>query len=226
MASLSRLTVFAAIMATSILFVFRSRAADKIDSAAVLRGPAAFTDYRAQQPGVFHKITPQDLPKPYATKSAANYPSLVPRPNNAWPQAPAGFKVELFASALNGPRLIRTAPNGDFFVAESFASQVKVLRGITARGEPERMSVFATGLRRPFGIAFYPPGADPQWVYVAKHGLGSPVPLQEWRPERPCTSHHGDRKAACGPRPLDAGFSLLPGRKTDVRFGRLAIQRG
>ncbi len=34
-------------------------------------------------------------------------------------------------------------------------------------GEPQRTSVFATGLQRPFGIAFYPPGADPQWVYVA-----------------------------------------------------------
>jgi glucose/arabinose dehydrogenase len=27
--------------------------------------------------------------------------------------------------------------------------------------------VFASGLRYPFGIAFYPPGADPQWVYIA-----------------------------------------------------------
>jgi glucose/arabinose dehydrogenase len=26
--------------------------------------------------------------------------------------------------------------------------------------------VFATGLTQPFGIAFYPPGPDPQWVYV------------------------------------------------------------
>jgi hypothetical protein len=34
------------------------------------------------------------------------------------------------------------------------------------RGEP-RKEVFAAGLNAPFGISFYPPGADPQWVYVA-----------------------------------------------------------
>ena len=27
--------------------------------------------------------------------------------------------------------------------------------------------MFASGLNRPFGIAFYPLGADPEWVYVA-----------------------------------------------------------
>ena len=26
---------------------------------------------------------------------------------------------------------------------------------------------FASGLDRPFGIAFCPPGSNPQWVYVA-----------------------------------------------------------
>jgi len=29
------------------------------------------------------------------------------------------------------------------------------------------VQVFASGLTQPFGIAFYPPGPDPQWVYVA-----------------------------------------------------------
>ena len=26
--------------------------------------------------------------------------------------------------------------------------------------------VFATGLNRPYGIAFYPAGSTPQWVYI------------------------------------------------------------
>lgn len=63
--------------------------------------------------------------------------------------------------------MIRSAPNGDFFVAESYAGRIKVFRGITARGGPEYISVFATGLRRLFGIAFYPPGEHKQWLYVA-----------------------------------------------------------
>jgi glucose/arabinose dehydrogenase len=28
------------------------------------------------------------------------------------------------------------------------------------------MQVFASGLKEPYGIAFYPPGPDPQWMYV------------------------------------------------------------
>jgi glucose/arabinose dehydrogenase/mono/diheme cytochrome c family protein len=127
---------------------------------------APFTDYRYEKPGVSRKIMLDDLPSPFATPSAGNGPQLVPRPENAWPQVPSGFKVELYASGLNEPRLIRTAPNGDFFVAESRSGEIRVFRGITAEGKPERAEVFATGLKRPFGINFFPPGPDPQWIYV------------------------------------------------------------
>ena len=37
----------------------------------------------------------------------------------------------------------------------------------SARGdEVSRNEIFASGLKLPFGIAFYPNGNDPQWVYV------------------------------------------------------------
>ena len=125
-----------------------------------------FSDYKTETPGQMHKITVADLPQPYATKSVDNGPDMVPRPQNAWPQAPAGFKVELYATGLHNPRLIRRAPNGDIFLAESDPGDIKVLRGIGADGKAEQVEVFATGLRKPFGIAFYPPGNDPQWVYI------------------------------------------------------------
>jgi glucose/arabinose dehydrogenase/cytochrome c5 len=128
--------------------------------------PVPFTDYRFEKPGVTRKITLADLPAPYATASAGNGPDIVARPENAWPQVPAGFKVEQYASNLKEPRLIRTAPNGDFFVAESSSGVIRIFRGITADGKPQQMSVFATGLKHPFGINFYPPGNNPQWVYV------------------------------------------------------------
>ena len=130
------------------------------------RKQVRFSDYSEEAPGVVHKITVADLPQPYATKSVDNGPDLIPRPNDAWPQAPAGFKVDLYATGLYNPRLMRTAPNGDLFLAESDAGDVKVFRGIGQDGKPERTEVFATGLRKPFGINFYPPGANPQWVYV------------------------------------------------------------
>jgi glucose/arabinose dehydrogenase len=127
---------------------------------------APFTDYRFEKPGNIRKITVADLPAPFATPSAPNAPEVVQRPANAWPQAPAGFKVQLYVTGLNNPRLIRTAPNGDFFVAESDAGDIKVFRGITGAGKPTDSQVFVTGLKQPYGIAFYPPGPDPQWIYV------------------------------------------------------------
>jgi glucose/arabinose dehydrogenase/mono/diheme cytochrome c family protein len=125
-----------------------------------------FTDFRYEAPGKIRKISVQELPAPFATTSAGNAPNLVPRPQNAFPKAPAGFKVDLYASELNGPRLIRTAPNGDYFVAESMAGNIKVFRGITGDSKPQQVETFASGLNRPYGIAFYPPGPNPQWVYI------------------------------------------------------------
>jgi glucose/arabinose dehydrogenase/mono/diheme cytochrome c family protein len=129
------------------------------------KGP--FTDYRFEKPGTFRHIKLQDLPAPYATDSATNGPTVVPRPADAWPKAPDGFKVGLYATGLNNPRLMRTAPNGDIFLAETSAGNIKVFRGMTKDGKPEQVYVFATGLNTPFGIAFYPSGPNPQWVYVA-----------------------------------------------------------
>ena len=125
-----------------------------------------FSDYKTETPGAMHKITVADLPQPYATKAVDNGPRMVARPKDAWPKAPTGFKVELYASGLDNPRLIRKAPNGDLFLAESDPGDIKVFRGIGSDGKPQQTEVFAKGLNKPFGIAFYPPGDDPQWVYV------------------------------------------------------------
>ena len=125
-----------------------------------------FTDFRYEKPGTIHKITVKDLPAPYTTKSAENGAELVARPNDVWPVAPAGFKVDLYAAGLENPRLLRTAPNGDVFLAESDPGRIRVFRGITTDGKAEETSIFTTGLKRPYGLAFYPPGPDPQWLYV------------------------------------------------------------
>jgi glucose/arabinose dehydrogenase len=140
--------------------------AGKVDGKSVLTGQAAFADYRSIKPGEFHKITVADLPQPFATKSTANPPRLVAKPENMWPQAPPGFKVELYASGLVEPRQIRTAPNGDFFVADSHAGEIQIFRGRNKDGKPEQVSTFASGMKRPFGVTFYPSGPNPQWVYV------------------------------------------------------------
>jgi glucose/arabinose dehydrogenase len=137
-------------------------------SRQVITGQSAFADWTQQKPGTYRKITPADLPPPFATESVDNGPrELASRPQGAWPQAPAGFKVELYAGGLHFPRLIRTAPNGDLLVAEFRRGEIKILRGVNDKGAAAQTEVFATGLTLPFGMAFYPPGPDPQWLYVA-----------------------------------------------------------
>lgn len=132
----------------------------------VLTGKDAFTDYTQQKPGVRRHLTVADLPAPHPEESVDNGAKMVPRPEGAWPQAPAGFKVTLYAQGFKEPRLIRTAPNGDLFLADSHGDKIMVLRGVGADGKAQQMTTFATGLNLPFGIAFYPSGPHPKWVYV------------------------------------------------------------
>jgi len=132
----------------------------------VLTREAAMGDWTTDAPGVRRKITPADLPPPYATKSAENSARRAPRPDGATPQVPPGFQVTLFASGLQEPRMVRVAPNGDLFVTESESNRIRVLRDADGDGKPEVVSMFAEGLRQPFGMAFHP-ATDPKWLYVA-----------------------------------------------------------
>ena len=132
-----------------------------------LTGSAAFGDWHADRPGLSRLIRSQDLPKLGATPSAANVSRIVPRPSSATPQVPAGFKIELFTEGLSGPRQMRVAPNGDIFVAETSAGRIRVLRATEGSSRSSVNEIYASGLNRPFGIAFFPNGDNPQWVYVA-----------------------------------------------------------
>jgi glucose/arabinose dehydrogenase len=132
-----------------------------------LVGTAAFGDWRADKPGVSRLIGAEDLPKPGATPSAANVSHVVPRPSSTVPQVPVGFRIELFAERLSGPRQMRVAPNGDIFVAETRAGRIRVLRAPDGNPRPSTSEIYANGLSQPFGIAFFPTGDNPQWVYVA-----------------------------------------------------------
>ena len=153
-----------------------------------LNGKDAFGSWQLDKPGTIRLIRPQDLPPPGATRSSANPPRIVSKPADAAPQVPPGFKIALFASGLSGPRIIRVAPNGDVFVAETHAGRIRVLRGAAGAAQPVENVIFASGLNRPFGIAFYPNGSDPRWVYVANTDSVVRFPY-----------HSGDLKAAGTP---------------------------
>jgi glucose/arabinose dehydrogenase len=154
------------VLASTLIARGASDADKTVPKQLVLTGQSAFTDAAHEAPGTRRHLTIADLPEPAPEQSVDNGPNIVPRPANAWPIAPKGFKVEIYATGLDNPRLIRFAPNGDLFLAESEPGKIRIFRGVDAAGKPLQTSVFATGLHQPFGIAFYPNGANPQWVYI------------------------------------------------------------
>ena len=135
-------------------------------SAQVRTGEAAFGDYKTDAPGVVRKITPADLAPPMTAPSSVAFPANAPRPAGAMLHTLPGFAAAAFVKLDDAPRLLRTAPNGDIFVAETSANQIVVLRAKDGAAKPDQTSVFAAKLEGPFGIAFYP-AKDPKWVYVA-----------------------------------------------------------
>jgi len=171
-------------------------------------GKDAFGSWRQDAPGTLRLIRPQDLPAPGATASAANMSRVMPRPAEMAPRVPAGFKIELFAEGLSGPRVIRVAPNGDIFVAETRAGRIRVLRAADGAAKPATNEVFATGLHAPFGIAFFPSGDNPQWIYVAN--TDSVVRF---------LYHSGDLKASGRPETIVAKLPAGYGHSTrDIVF--------
>ena len=184
-------------------------AAVHADDGKVLRGAAAFGDWRDDAPGVRRHITAQDLPKPYATQSASRSARVVDAPAGALPKVPAGFDVSVFATDLVGPRLMRTAPNGDVFVAEMQANRVRVLRAASGHARAETIETFAEGLSQPFGISFYPAGANPEWVYVANSGSVVRFPYR-----------NGDLKSRGAPETVVAKLPTGGHGTRDVVFSR------
>lgn len=163
-------------------------AAHRNDSTGVLKGPAAFGDWRKDEPGVRRLLTPQDLPAPLLTPSAANFPETVPMPAGAKPKVPAGFAVEMIATGVKNPRVVRVAPNGDLFVADSKSNTVRTYRLTAGSAKPAASEVFTSDLYQPYGIAFYPSGPNPSWVYIANSDSLVRVPYR-----------NGDLKASAKP---------------------------
>lgn len=160
----------------------------KRETSKVLTGKNALDGWQTDAPGIRRKITVADLPQPYATPHVDNGPKLVARPQGAMPQVPDGFEVNEMATGLENPRVVVAAPNGDLFIAESNSNKITVLRDADGDGKAEMKSLFADKLIKPFGIAFYPRGDTPQYVYIGNTDSVVRFPYQ-----------NGDVKATSGP---------------------------
>ena len=104
-------------------------------------------------------------------------------------------------------------------MAETKAGDIRVFRGITSNGKPVQMAVFASGLNRPFGIAFYPPGPNPEWVYVGNMDSVARFPYQNGDLQaRGPAQHIADLPGGGGHTTRDIQFSL-DGKKMFVSVG-------
>ncbi len=150
-----------------------------------ITGQAAFTDYSQEHPGVRRKITVADLPEPKEAESVDNGPTVVPRPDGAWPQAPAGFRVQLYAGSSTSdakgpftePRLMRTAPNGDIFLADSHGDKIVVLRGVGADGKAQTISNLRYRPQSAFRHRLLSPRPQPAMDLRGQHQERRPLPL-------------------------------------------------
>ena len=159
--------LFSAIFFTAVSGIaILAAAAD--ENGKLLIGKAAMGDWTSDAPGIRREITVQDLSPSSSNVLSINRPHVANRPPDTRPKVLRGFNIELYASGFRDPRFLLAAPNGDLFVVEGRTNQIKVLRDTNDDGKPDVTETFAErDLNKPFGIAFYPPGGDPQFLYVA-----------------------------------------------------------
>ncbi|MFN2454562.1 MAG: sorbosone dehydrogenase family protein [Pyrinomonadaceae bacterium] len=103
-----------------------------------------------------YDITPASLPPPNSSPDATNGPDVIARPKGAQLQMPPGFAINTFAEGgFRRARWMALAPNGDVFVADADADSIIILRGMKEDGTARERFTFATGLNKPFGMAFW-----------------------------------------------------------------------
>lgn len=108
-----------------------------------------------------HDIRFEQLPAPFASRSAGNPPVASPAPSNATLHVPPGFQVSLYASGLSNPRTMLLTRNGDVLVTETAAGRITLLRDANHDGVAELRYPFATSLNQPYGLAVHD-----RWPYV------------------------------------------------------------
>jgi glucose/arabinose dehydrogenase len=188
--------------------------------AQVLTGTNALGDWHKDAPGLMRLITPSDIVAPLASPSSANRSVTVAKPADAQLKTMPGFEVNTFVSNLDGVRVIKQAPNGDVFVSQSRPGNIRVgeqyqfqrgkitvIRPSSDHTKAQVIETFAADLKDPYGIAFYPQGSNPQWLYVGMQGQVVRYPY-----------HNGDLKSSAEPEVIVKGLPVGGHWTRDVAF--------
>lgn len=162
----------------------------------VLVGAAAFGDWHNDAPGVRRRITAQDLPE--IGQGEPSIAEVVPMPVGARPRVPEGFSAELVASGLSQPSGHPCCAKWGPFRSKQLGERSTCVSDSARFLQPTISEVFAAGLHQPYGIAFYPPGPDPQWIYIANSNSVVRFPYK-----------NGDLKTTAKPEVLSTAFRRL-----------------
>jgi glucose/arabinose dehydrogenase len=134
-------------------------------------------------PGTRFRMTADMMPPPGATPSVSNSADIVERPRGVAPQVPPGYRASLFADSLGHARNLMVLPDGGVLLAESERGRVTLLRDTAGTGRADSRTVFADGLKYPFGLALdggavYVADTQRVWRYPYTPGETKPGPRQ------------------------------------------------
>ena len=172
------------------------------------------------------KITPADLPAPFATPSARETARIVARAGRRSLVGAAGFcRLPLRRPSRRPARDPRRAERRRVRRREPRRTASSCCAA-TGTGRTAHDSS-PSGLDSPFGIAFYPPGPDPKYVYVGntQSVVRFPYRSGDLARERAGRKRWSRRSAGQRLGPLDPRHRLFARRQADVRVGRLELER-
>ncbi len=101
---------------------------------------------------LFYAADDPKLPPPYATKSVNNRARVIPQPNGAKLNVPAGFHTEVWAEDFSTPRAMLLGPSNEILLSDS-ANPPNGAVYVFPGGDPTKRKKMIEGLNRPYGLA-------------------------------------------------------------------------
>src|SRR5690606_17352896 len=84
-----------------------------------------------------------------------NLAGFIGRGQTAALQLPPGFKAELFAEGLRGPRFIQFGPDGHLYVADRNNDRIVIFPDANNDGRADEMLVFADQVDNPHSLVYH-----------------------------------------------------------------------
>lgn len=102
-----------------------------------------------------------------ALSSRVNLAGMTGAGEVATVQLPPGFRANIFAEGLNGPRFLALGPEGDVYAADRGNGRIVILPDADNDGEADEVRVFAEDLTAPHSLVYH----DDAWYVGVPNGI-------------------------------------------------------